>query len=119
MAMEPDPVEEGARWADLPISVLTHIFDMILRAPTPHPDYLDGKLASWCSLFRTCRQWRLAVVETGVGVCLPKRINKRMDQWLRKVRFRCCAPCGPWSPFAPCGMPPLPSSRVFGSQHHS
>ena len=72
-------------WDSLPIAVLTHIFDFLLRAPTPHPTYLPGKLASWSSLFRTCHHWRAAIMETGVGVCLPSTIDARLEAWLKKV----------------------------------
>jgi hypothetical protein len=31
-------------WDSLPINCLVQIFDDLLRAPTPHPSYLPGKL---------------------------------------------------------------------------
>jgi hypothetical protein len=82
---DPSQHDDEAHWADLPIAVLSQIFDDILRAPTPHPSYVPGKLATWCSLFRTCKHWRAAILETGVGVCLPKEIDARTEAWLKKV----------------------------------
>lgn len=41
--------EEYARWADLSSSILEIIFDAVLRAPMPHPEYLPGKVCSSCS----------------------------------------------------------------------
>ena len=73
-------------WSSLPIAVLVIIFDNVLVAPTPHHKYLPEKLRHWTSLFRTCKQWREAIRETGVGVCLPKRVDARMRTWLKKVR---------------------------------
>ena len=80
-----EPSEQDVDWSSIPIAVLAIIFDNILRAPTPHPKYLPEKLRHWTTLFRTCKHWREAIRETGVGVCLPKRVDARMRAWLKKV----------------------------------
>ena len=77
--------ETAPSWDNLPESILTQIFDNLLRAPTPHPVYLPTKLQSWTSLFRVSHQWRAAIRETGVGVCLPTSVDTRMMQWLKQV----------------------------------
>ncbi|GAX77153.1 hypothetical protein CEUSTIGMA_g4598.t1 [Chlamydomonas eustigma] len=80
--------EEGPSWSDLPVTVLTQIFDCVLKATTPHPIHLAGKLSSWSSLFRTCKHWKAAIMETEVGVCLPTQIDGNLETWLRLVRLR-------------------------------
>lgn len=41
---EDQETKSTARWDELPVDCLAQIFDDLLRAPTPHPSYLSGKL---------------------------------------------------------------------------
>jgi hypothetical protein len=94
----------------LPISILVIIFEKLLRAPTPHPSFLEFKVQAsilkkhkphchhhnvlhtqsqaWSSIYRVCKLWRAAILETEVGVCLPKEINLQVSNFLRTARIR-------------------------------
>lgn len=49
----------------------------VLHVPTITCALSHPQLQNWSALFRTCKQWRMAICSTGVGVCLPKSVDKR------------------------------------------
>eukprot|EP00798_Chlamydomonas_sp_ICE-L_P028103 gene28103-31211_t len=51
-------------WDSLPLSLLTQIFEHLLRGSTPHPKYLPMKRAAWYDCSQVCKHWKYAMQES-------------------------------------------------------